>query len=107
MIWLLLVAGTASCSRISVSQAEIGIQEYLNQEHQGRFKVDSIEKNYSKDLFHQQTGFKAWLTDNSGVQFGPIYFQKNKSLRKWITYMGSGIEELYRLEVQKQKTNRR
>ncbi len=102
IICLLFVSGSmASCSRVSISQAKTEIQEYLSQEHQGRFKVDSIEKNYSKDLFHQQTGFKVWLNDNSGVQFGPVYFEKNKHLGRWITYMGSDIEELYRVELQK------
>lgn len=101
IVCLFLVCGMISCSEMPVSQARNEIQEYLMREHKSRFRVDSIEKNYSKDLFHQQTGFKVWLNDNAGVQFGPVFFQKNKHAGGWITYMGSDIEELYQVELQK------
>lgn len=98
---LFLVFGSlSSCSDIPVVRARMEIQEYLEREYP-RFRVDSIEKNYSKDLFRQQTGFQVWLKDKEDTRFGPVYFQKNKNAGGWITYMGSDVEALYRQELQK------
>lgn len=90
----------SSCSDIPVVQAKAEIQQYLEREYP-RFRLDSIEKNYSKDLFRQETGFQVWLKDKADTRFGPVYFQKNKSAGGWITYMGSDVEDLYRKELQK------
>lgn len=92
-----------SCDSTSIPEAKTQIQRYLDVNYSNEFVIDSIVKNYSKDLFHQQTGFKVWLVDSEHIRFGPIFFQRN-TLRKWITYMGSDIEKEYQTA---QKTNSR
>lgn len=85
----------SSCVAVPVSQAETEIQKILDIKYNKRFRICLITKNYSTDLFHEQTGFKVWLTDSTGIKFGPIFFEKNKHLYEWITYMGSDIEKEY------------
>ena len=107
-IKMTMVFGLLSCilscdnsDNMPIPRARIEMQEYLDSSYQRKFKIYKIEKNYSPDFLHQQTGFKVWLEDSVAIKIGPIYFQKNKYVKNWITYMGSNIEEAYKNAKQK------
>ena len=95
LIFLLL-----SCGRnMGIDQGRKEIQEYLYLKYKKLFKIEKIEKiekGYNPDLFHEQLGFKIWLSDTMQIKFGPIFFEKNEVQHGWITYGGSNIVKEYK-----------
>ena len=107
MVIITMVFGLLSCilscdnsDNMPIPRARIEMQEYLDSSYQRKFRINKIEKNYSKDFIHEQTGFKVWLEDSFAIKFGPIYIEKNE-VQGWTTYMGSNIEDEYKNAKQK------
>jgi hypothetical protein len=71
------------------------IQNFLDKEYNKKFKVVKVETEYSPDLFHQPTGYSLVLKDSDGLEFDNVYVQNNKAQGKWITYMGTDIQQGY------------
>jgi len=90
------------CKRqMPLKQAKAEIEGYLDNKYSNQFSIDSIGKLYSVDLFPYQIGFEVWLSDNHGIHFGPVRFEKNKYQGGWITFYGPGIDEQYNKAQQK------
>ena len=67
------------------------MQSFLDKEFGEKFKIISIENNYSPDLFHQVTGYKLELEDSKGAKIDDFYLQKNSVSNKWTPYQGTDI----------------
>ena len=73
------------------------IEKYINENHNHnqKFEIVEIKIEYSYDLFHQPTGYSIILEDKNGLKFSNIFLQNNSAKGKWITYMGTDIENEY------------
>jgi hypothetical protein len=67
------------------------MQSFLDKEFGEKFKIITIEKNYSPDLFHQVTGYKLELEDIKGGKTYDFYLQKNSVSNEWTPYQGTDI----------------
>ncbi len=94
-LFFLFITLTSCENQMSIEKGREEIYNDLKEKYDGQFKIDSIEKDFSQDLFKQQVGFKVWLKDTSHTRFGPVFFQKNKYQKKWITYRGTDIIKSY------------
>jgi hypothetical protein len=98
---LLPILFTFSCSSyMKKDEAKVEIQQYLDNHYNKLFKIDKIDKDYNPDMFHEQWGFKVWLTDENKTSFGPVFFEKNEYQHGWITYKGSDINKEYQKAIQ-------
>ena len=80
---------------LPTAQAKPEIQIFLDKNFDNKFKIVTIDKLYSRDLFKQPVGYKLILSDTNHIQFGNIFIQFNKYQQGWITYGGSDIEKEY------------
>jgi len=71
------------------------IQTFLDKEYNKKFKIVKVEEEYSPDFFHQPTGYSLVLKGSDGLEFNNVYVQNNKAQGKWITYMGTDIQQEY------------
>jgi len=85
-----------------VAEVKPEIENHLDTQFSDQFDITKIEKDYSLDLFHEPVGYKMWLRDKSGFEFGPIFMQFNEVQSHWIPYKGTDIEKDY----QKSKYNK-
>lgn len=81
-------------SILPINEAKPKIQTFLDEKYNNKFKIVSIEKHYSQDLFHQPNGYKIILKDEKNIKFGNILIQFNDYQKQWVT-MGIDIEEEY------------
>lgn len=71
------------------------IQTFINNEYGSRFRVATVTKDYSPDLFKTPWGYSVILEDTNGLKFGNVYVQDNE-IQGWITYGGTDVEAEYR-----------
>lgn len=87
----------SSCnSYMKPEKARLEIQDYLDKNYNGLFRIDNIDKLYAIDLYKHQIGFKVWLVDTGNIRFGPVCFEKNEYQHGWITFYGSDLPKDYR-----------
>lgn len=107
LLALLIVSIYYLNSSRSAEDVRPEIEAYFNNNYEDRFHVLKVEQNYSKDLFHQSSGYKVWLIDNNGISFGEIFMEFNQAQKKWIPFMGSDIEAKYQEAKNKRLPNTR
>lgn len=101
LLGTIVILFSISCNRQKgIDQAKIEIQKYFTVKYGSLFNIDSIEKDYNPDMFHEQWGFKVWIVDTSGMKIGPVFMQENE-VQGWITFKGSDILEEYQKARQK------
>jgi hypothetical protein len=80
---------------LPTAKAKPQIQAFLDKSYNNKFKIVTIEKDYSQDLFKQPVGYRLILSDTNHIQFDNIFIQFNKYQKGWITYGGTDIESEY------------